>query len=94
MPRLDGAIELRNVTIRDSDGKTILEDLDLTIPHGARVAIQSSHASERSGSGSASDPRDFACSGGCDCCRAQSEQLASSRDCGTNWLCLFAPLSV
>ncbi|NOD94655.1 cyclic nucleotide-binding domain-containing protein [Ruegeria sp. HKCCD4884] len=51
IPRLDGAIELRNVTVRDSDGKTILEDLDLTIPHGARVAIQSSHAAERSALG-------------------------------------------
>ncbi|WP_170574337.1 ABC transporter transmembrane domain-containing protein [Ruegeria atlantica] len=47
IPRLNGAIELRNVTVRDDDGKTILEDIDLTIPKGARVAIQSNHASER-----------------------------------------------
>ncbi|WP_299897972.1 ABC transporter transmembrane domain-containing protein [uncultured Ruegeria sp.] len=51
IPRLTGDIELRNVTVRDIDGKTVLEDLDLTIPRGARVAIQSSHASERSALG-------------------------------------------
>ncbi len=48
IPHLTGDIELRNVTVRDDDGKTILEDIDLTIPRGARVAIRSSHASERS----------------------------------------------
>ena len=48
IPRLTGDVELRNVTVRDNDGKTILEDIDLTIPQGARVAIQSTHASERS----------------------------------------------
>ena len=48
IPRLTGDIELRNVTVRDDDGKTILEDIDLTIPSGARVAIKSVHASERS----------------------------------------------
>ncbi|MEM7089659.1 MAG: ABC transporter transmembrane domain-containing protein [Pseudomonadota bacterium] len=47
VPHLAGDIELRNVTVRDGDGKTILEDLDLTIPKGARVAIKSAHASER-----------------------------------------------
>ncbi len=47
IPRLTGDIELRNITVRDDDGKTILEDIDLTIPQGARVAIQSTHASER-----------------------------------------------
>ncbi|MCA0907355.1 cyclic nucleotide-binding domain-containing protein [Ruegeria marisrubri] len=51
IPRLTGDIELRNVTVRDSDGKTVLEDLDLTIPRGARVAIQSGQASERSALG-------------------------------------------
>ncbi len=48
IPRLTGDIELRNVTVRDDDGKTILEDIDLKIPAGARVAIQSSNAAERS----------------------------------------------
>lgn len=47
IPHLTGDIELRNITVRDDDGKTILEDIDLTIPQGARVAIQSTHASER-----------------------------------------------
>ncbi|MES0824907.1 ABC transporter transmembrane domain-containing protein [Ruegeria sp. SCP11] len=47
IPHLTGEVELRNVTVRDDDGKTILEDIDLTIPKGARVAIQSTHASER-----------------------------------------------
>ncbi|WP_299080392.1 ABC transporter transmembrane domain-containing protein [uncultured Ruegeria sp.] len=51
IPHLNGDIELRNVTVRDSDGKTILEDLDLVIPKGARVAIQSTHASERNALG-------------------------------------------
>ena len=51
IPHLSGDIELRNVTVRDNDGKTILEDLDLTIPAGARVAIQSTHASERNALG-------------------------------------------
>ncbi|WP_170415687.1 ABC transporter transmembrane domain-containing protein [Ruegeria atlantica] len=48
IPHLTGDIELRNVTVRDDDGKTILEDIDLTIPKGARIAIQSSSAAERS----------------------------------------------
>jgi putative ABC transport system ATP-binding protein len=47
IPHLTGEIELRNVTVRDDDGKTILEDIDLAIPKGARVAIQSGHAAER-----------------------------------------------
>ncbi|MBO9447052.1 ABC transporter transmembrane domain-containing protein [Ruegeria sp. R14_0] len=48
IPHLTGDIELHNVTVRDDDGKTILEDIDLIIPKGARVAIQSSSAAERS----------------------------------------------
>ncbi|MDX1741967.1 MAG: ABC transporter ATP-binding protein/permease, partial [Ruegeria sp.] len=47
IPHLCGEIELRNVTVRDDDGKTILEDIDLKIPKGARVAIKSTNASER-----------------------------------------------
>ena len=47
IPHLRGAIELRNVTVRDEDGNTVLEDLDLTIPAGARVAVKSSRAAER-----------------------------------------------
>ncbi len=47
IPHLTGDIELRNITVRDDDGKTILEDIDLRIPKGARVAIQSTNAAER-----------------------------------------------
>ena len=51
IPRLDGAIEFRNVTVEDQDGNTVLEDINLTIPPGARVAIQSARASERAAFG-------------------------------------------
>ncbi len=47
IPRLDGAIEFRDVTVQDQDGNIILEDINLDIPPGARVAIQSSRAAER-----------------------------------------------
>ncbi|MEX0317864.1 MAG: ABC transporter transmembrane domain-containing protein [Ruegeria sp.] len=47
IPHLAGTVALRDLTVRDQDGNTILEDIDLTIPPGARVAIQSSRASER-----------------------------------------------
>ncbi len=47
IPHLRGEIDIRDVTIRDQDGNTVLEDINLTIPSGARVAIQSSSALER-----------------------------------------------
>ena len=47
IPRLDGAIEFHNVTVRDADGNPVLEDIDLTIPPGARVAIKSRRPAER-----------------------------------------------
>jgi ABC-type multidrug transport system fused ATPase/permease subunit/CRP-like cAMP-binding protein len=47
IPHLDGTIEMQNVTVRDRDGNTVLEDIDLTIPPQARVAIQSSLPAER-----------------------------------------------
>ncbi len=47
IPHLRGNIEIRDVTIRDQDGNTILEDINLDIPAGARVAIQSSSPIER-----------------------------------------------
>lgn len=40
MPSLSGDIELKDVTVVDDEGQTILEDINLTIPKGARVAIQ------------------------------------------------------
>ncbi|MEY8842022.1 cyclic nucleotide-binding domain-containing protein, partial [Cribrihabitans sp. XS_ASV171] len=47
IPRLNGPIELKNVTVRDHEGNTVLEDISLSIPPGARVAIQSNRAAER-----------------------------------------------
>ncbi|AVO37266.1 ABC transporter transmembrane domain-containing protein [Pukyongiella litopenaei] len=47
LPRLDGAIELHDVTVRDQDGNTVLEDIDLTIPPQSRVAIQCRSPAER-----------------------------------------------
>ncbi len=47
IPRLNGEIEIKGVTVRDSDDNTILDDISLTIPEGARVAIQCSSAVER-----------------------------------------------
>ncbi|WP_281972912.1 ABC transporter transmembrane domain-containing protein [Ruegeria faecimaris] len=47
IPHLTGEIKLQNITVRDNDGKTVLEDIDLVIPKGARVAIKSSNAAER-----------------------------------------------
>jgi ABC-type multidrug transport system fused ATPase/permease subunit/CRP-like cAMP-binding protein len=47
IPHLRGAIDIRNVTVRDQDGNTLLEDINLSIPHGARVAIKCKNAAER-----------------------------------------------
>ncbi|MCG7625764.1 ABC transporter transmembrane domain-containing protein [Epibacterium sp. Ofav1-8] len=47
LPHLRGAIELRDVTVRDGEGKPILDGLSLTIPAGAQVAIRSTSAAER-----------------------------------------------
>lgn len=47
IPHLRGAIKLTNVTVRDQDGNTVLEDLNLEIPAGARVAIQCTNDVER-----------------------------------------------
>jgi len=47
IPHLRGPIELKDVSVRDQDGNTILEDITLDIPAGARVAIQSRSATER-----------------------------------------------
>ncbi|MBL4768515.1 MAG: cyclic nucleotide-binding domain-containing protein, partial [Rhodobacteraceae bacterium] len=47
IPHLRGAIDIKNVTVRDQDGITILEDINLNIPHGARVAIKCKNAAER-----------------------------------------------
>ena len=47
MPRLDGAISMKNVTVRNADGNAVLENINLEIPAGARVAIKSTNQSER-----------------------------------------------
>jgi ABC-type multidrug transport system fused ATPase/permease subunit len=41
-PSLNGDIVLKNVSVRDEEGHLILEDLNLTIPKGSRVAIKTS----------------------------------------------------
>ena len=38
--RLQGDIEISNVTVRDELGQTVLEDISLSIPQGARVAVE------------------------------------------------------
>lgn len=37
---LKGDIEIKDVTVRDEEGQTVLEDLNLVIPQGARVAVK------------------------------------------------------
>ena len=44
---LDGAISIDNVTVRNSDGNPVLENISLQIPPGARVGIQSASQLER-----------------------------------------------
>ena len=39
-PSLKGDIELRDVTVLDEEGHSVLEDINLVIPKGARVAIK------------------------------------------------------
>ena len=43
-PRLNGDIVLKDVTVNDEDGHAVLEDINLTIPKGSRVAIKISDA--------------------------------------------------
>ncbi len=40
VPELKGDIEIKNVTVRDEAEHIILEDISLTIPQGARVAVK------------------------------------------------------
>jgi putative ABC transport system ATP-binding protein len=47
VPHLDGAISIRNVTVRNNDGNAVLEGINLEIPAGARVAIKTSSQNER-----------------------------------------------
>ena len=47
IPHLQGDIVLDNVTVRNAENTPVLERIDLTIPAGARVAIQVKNQSER-----------------------------------------------
>jgi len=47
IPHLTGGVELKDVTVEDADGNIVLEDISLSIPPGARVAIKSASAAER-----------------------------------------------
>lgn len=40
IPHLEGVISLRNVTVRNSDNNPVLENINLEIPAGARVAVK------------------------------------------------------
>ncbi len=42
IPNLKGDIVLNDITVRDDSGNTILEDINMTIPHGTTVAIETS----------------------------------------------------
>ena len=47
IPHLQGDIRLNDVTIRNAENTPVLERIDLTIPQGARVAIQVKNQTER-----------------------------------------------
>ncbi len=47
IPHLRGDIVLDNVTLRNADSNPVLEQINLTIPQGARVAIQAKNQTER-----------------------------------------------
>ncbi|MGR3622014.1 ABC transporter transmembrane domain-containing protein [Pseudophaeobacter sp.] len=47
LPHLRGDVIFRNVSLRDAEGNMVLEDLSLTIPAGARVAVKSGNDRER-----------------------------------------------
>lgn len=47
IPHLKGDIELKNVSVRNADGNMLLEDISMSIPKGARVAIEVPNQSER-----------------------------------------------
>jgi len=40
IPKLDGEIQFRGVTVLNEEGYTVLDDINLTIPQGARVAFK------------------------------------------------------
>jgi len=40
---LKGDIEIKDVTVRDEEGHAVLEDISLTIPQGARIAVKTNN---------------------------------------------------
>ena len=47
IPRLKGEIVFKDVSVVDQDGNMLLEDINLTIPKGGRIAIKSTNPLER-----------------------------------------------
>ncbi len=47
IPHLNGTIELSNVSVRNSDGSLVLDDISLTIPPGSQVALEAHSQAER-----------------------------------------------
>jgi ABC-type multidrug transport system fused ATPase/permease subunit len=47
IPHLKGPINLNHVSVRNTDGNVLLDDINIDIPMGARVAIQIPNQSER-----------------------------------------------
>ena len=47
IPHLRGDIELRDVVVKDSEGNPVLDGLTMTLPAGARIAIQCTSERER-----------------------------------------------
>ena len=47
IPHLRGDIEFKGVSVRNADGDMLLEDLNILIPKGARVALEAPTQSER-----------------------------------------------
>ncbi|MEL6450680.1 MAG: ABC transporter transmembrane domain-containing protein [Pseudomonadota bacterium] len=46
-PRLTGAVELDQVTVRDGDGNPVLEDISLSLPPGSTVGITAANDEDR-----------------------------------------------
>ncbi|WP_093117165.1 ABC transporter transmembrane domain-containing protein [Salinihabitans flavidus] len=47
IPHLRGDIELRDVSVRDSDGTTVLDDIDVTLQGGGMIAVTSPDEEDR-----------------------------------------------
>ena len=47
VPALNGDVELTGVSVRDSDGKVVLDDISVTLPAGRRIAISAQIGEDR-----------------------------------------------